>query len=62
MVIKPTGLLKGLNQIQHVQERFVNLKETKAHLWLLINLTASCHTPTLCQALCLLRDLWAFSG
>lgn len=51
-MIKLTGWLKGSNQIKHVQEHIVNLNETKAHVWLLINLTASCHTPTLCQALC----------
>lgn len=29
-------------------------------MWLLINLTASCGTPTLCQALCLFRALWVW--
>lgn len=61
MVIKLTELLKGSNQIKHVQEHIVNVKETKAQLWLFVRLTASCRTPTLCQALYVLSDLWAVS-
>lgn len=38
----------------------INLNETKAHVWAADNLTASCCTPVLCQALSLQSDSWAF--